>query len=284
MRNSLKLSQAASGRWTRALVTAPHALVANSQIVVDEIVARGMLVPERIWFLPNAIDLDEFDRYRATGASDRPTAIMVGRLIALKRVDTFLRALAKARQRNGALKGVVAGDGPERPALERLAAELGLSHEHATFLGARNDVPSLLGGADMLVLASDDEGTPNVLLEAMAARLPVISTPAGDAKRLVEDGVNGYLVPFGDPDAISERMLALAESRAQRDALGGAGRRHVERFYSADGLAERLLSIYGAVAAQQGNRRLRRALSTYQAGRIVRDQPAAEDGRRATCL
>lgn len=283
MRNSLKLSQAASGRWTRALVTAPHALLANSQIVVDEIVASGMLGPERIWFLPNAIDLEQFDRYPPTRASDRPTAIMVGRLIALKRVDTFLRALAKARLRNRALRGVVAGDGPERSALERLAAELGLSHEHLTFLGARSDVPSLLGGADMLVLASDDEGTPNVVLEAMAARLPVISTPAGDAKRLVEDGVNGYLVPFGDADAISERMLTLAESRALRGTLGGAGRRHVERFYSADGLAERLLSIYGAVATQQGHGRLRRALSLCQASCSARDQAAAEDGRRATC-
>ncbi|MCA1587078.1 MAG: glycosyltransferase family 4 protein, partial [Acidobacteria bacterium] len=263
MRNSFKLSQQASGFWTRWLIAAPNALLVNSQVVVEEIAESKLIARERLWFVPNALDLDEFDGHAAE-RSERPAAILVARLIQLKRVDCFLRALAQARLSNPALCGIVVGDGPERSALENLARELSLLPDHVTFLGARRDVPQLLARADMLVSSSDDEGCPNVILEAMAARLPVVSTPAGDARTIVQDDVTGYRVPFADVDAMAGRILGLAESPSLRRALGEAGRRYIEQSFSFAGLADRLLAIYRAVAEQRHDERLYRVLSTYQ--------------------
>src|SRR5258706_15129835 len=133
-----------------------------------------------------------------------------------------------ARQEVLDLKGILIGDGPERPRLEALANKLGLLPDGLLFLGRRNDVPALLAQASMLVLSSDHEGFPNVLLEAMAARLPVITTPAGDAGLVVQEGITGYVLPFDDIDAMAERMVRLAKSPDLRHTLGEAGRRRVE--------------------------------------------------------
>ena len=103
----------------------------------------------------------------------------------------------------------------------------------------------------MLVHCSEDEGLPNVVLEAMAARLPVITTPAGDAKIMVEDGHNGYVVPFDDITAMAERLVQLARKPSLKQAMGHVGRQQVERQYSYDRLADRLLSIYHRLLHEQ---------------------------------
>ena len=266
MRNSLALSSAATGAWTRWLITSPTALLANSHAVCDEIQAAQLLPPERIWFVPNAIDVDQWSARRHSADQTPITAAFVGRLVAVKRLDCFLRALAKARQQTPALRGVVIGDGPERAPMEHLARELELMPQHVAFLGSRSDVASELRRAEMLVLTSDDEGSPNVLLEAMAAGLPVISTPAGDAKRIVHDGATGFLVPFDDPDAIAAKIVCLAGDAELRSTLGSSGRQFVDQQYSAATLTDRLLSIYHAVAERQHNERLRRVLAAYPRG------------------
>ena len=178
-------------------------------------------------------------------------AAAVARLVPAKRLDRFLRGLARARREEGLLRGLIVGDGPERARLEALAGGLGLLPDGVTFLGACADVPRVLAGADMLVLTSQHEGFPNVLLEGMAARLPIVTTPAGDAATLVDEGRSGFVVPFQDVDLLAERMQTLAQSRAMRRALGAAGRARVEAQYRVDGLAVRALEIYHRIAARQ---------------------------------
>lgn len=118
--------------------------------------------------------------------------LFLGRLIRSKRVDRFLRALALARRTAPQLTGLIAGGGPERESAERLAQELGLNSSQAAFLGHTENVRELLGSADLLVFTSDDlEGSPNSILEAMAAGVPVITTACGDAPSLIEDGKSG---------------------------------------------------------------------------------------------
>ena len=172
----------------------------------------------------------------------------IGRMCPEKRFDRFLEALARARHAAQELRGMIVGDGPEEPDLRRRAVDLGLLPNDVLFPGRRDDVPALLRQADMLVLSSDYEGFPNVILEAMAARLPVITTPAGDAGVVVEDGISGYVVPSDDIAMMADRMVRLASSQGLRRELGAAGRRRVEQCYSFDGLAERLLSAYETVA------------------------------------
>jgi glycosyltransferase involved in cell wall biosynthesis len=186
----------------------------------------------------------------AAGEIGDTRAIFVGRLIPVKRLERFFLALIMARRQHSALKGIIAGDGMARPRLEKMATNMCLSPESLTFLGQRNDVPALLRSAHMLVLCSDEEGFPNVLLEAMAARLPVITTPAGDASIVVENGVTGYVVPFNDVEAMARRMVQLARSPELCRQLGEAGRKRVEQHYSCEGLGDRLLAIYNDVAKQ----------------------------------
>ena len=115
--------------------------------------------------------------------------------------------------------------------------------------------------ADMLVLSSEHEGFPNVVLEAMAARLPVVATPAGDVKRVVSDGETGYVVPSDDVRAMAERMVRLATSATLRRELGNAGRVRVEQSYSFSALGGRLRSVYCSMASEQ---RDMRALTVLQ--------------------
>lgn len=253
LRSSLEHCRQANGAWTPWLIRTPSAVLVNAQSALDDLARRRLVSPDRLFWLPNVIDLAEFDRSEEANGSRRPglTVALVGRLVEVKRIDRYLHALAAAAQRELMVRGMVIGDGPQRAALERLAVELGLGRTQVEFLGEREDVPRLLALADVLVQCSDDEGLPNAVLEAMAARRPAITTPAGDAHRLIRDGHNGYVVPFDDVSAMAERLVLLARLPQLRRQLGEAGRQHVERHYSLDGLADRLLSIYRTVAARQ---------------------------------
>ena len=133
-------------------------------------------------------------------------------------------ALALAHRRFPTLKGAVFGDGPERGAMEKMAADMGMWPERVSFLGQRDDVPTLLRQADML--CSDHEGFPNVVLEGMAAGLLAITTPAGDTGVAVQDGVTGFVVSFDDTEGMAQRMTRLAESPELHHRLGEAGRIH----------------------------------------------------------
>ncbi len=250
-----------NGYWGKPLIRLPPSLLTNS-FAAKRNAERLGVEPRRIHVLPNVIDISDFTRQMCQGGSqvlsvNGPLIIAVGNLIAVKRFDRFLTALAIARQKIKDLKGIVVGDGPEKHLLESMAADLGLlSHNGVRFVGRRHDVAKLLSHADMLVLASDHEGFPNVLLEAMAARLPVVATPAGDAENIVQDGVTGFLVQFDDAPAMAERIVRLARSADLRRRLGEAGRRRVEQHYDFKHLAVRLKSVYRDIARQQNRRPL----------------------------
>jgi glycosyltransferase involved in cell wall biosynthesis len=256
---------AATGRWARWLLRVPSALIVNAQVAKLNATTLG-IDPERVHVLPNVIDLQAFAECAATGVRDVTApetlvAISVANLIPSKRMDRFLAALALVRRQGVALQGIVVGDGPERGALELMAQNLGLSPSGVTFLGGRGDVPALLCRAHMLVHTSDHEGFPNVILEAMAARLPVVTTPAGDAELLVKHEVTGYVVPFSDSETLAARLMDLARSPALRGQLGAAGFEQVTRCFDYAQLPHRLLATYRAIAARQGRRELSGLLS-----------------------
>lgn len=274
VRNDVAHEVQANGRWGRWLLSAPSALIMNSHAARQNAIDLG--IPETtLHVLPNAIDLQDFDeRARAepgAGASGANGAggasgvngsrgaecvvISVGTLARRKRFDRFLRALALARAGGASLRGVLVGDGPERGALEALAGELGLFPDGVSFAGRRNDVPALLRRAHVYLLTSEHEGFPNVLLEAMAARLPVVTTPAGDAGVIVEEGSTGFVVPHDDVEAMAARLTELAGSPELRLRLGAAGRGRVERSYTCGVLPGRVSAVHRAIAEQLGHQR-----------------------------
>jgi glycosyltransferase involved in cell wall biosynthesis len=195
-------------------------------------------------------------------------AVAVGSLQPCKRFDRFLKALALARRKAPALLGVIAGsDCGSRRVLEREAKELGLAPDNLVFLGECDNVPSLLTQAGFLVLCSEYEGFPNVILEAMAAGLPVIATPAGDAAWIVIEEQTGFVVDGADVEAMAARMVQLALSRELRARLGAEGRKSVAREYNYEFLPARLLAIFGDFAAQNRKRRLAQSLKGWFAAR-----------------
>jgi glycosyltransferase involved in cell wall biosynthesis len=230
-----------------------HGVVANSYRARQNLVVRGVQ-EQKIVVVPNALDLREFDSSTQLPPSlslpaGRVMAAAVGSLQPSKRFDRFLEALAIARRRAPALCGVICGaDQGCRGALEAQAQALGLLPEHVLFAGECRNVPAVLARCGFLVMSSDYEGFPNVVLEAMAARLPVISTPVGDVERIVRTGETGFVVPPDDPELMAQRMVDLALATEQRLQMGHEARERVGREYNFQSLADRMLLVFAEFA------------------------------------
>ncbi len=264
IRNDARHELDTHGGWGPALLRLPPSILANSWAARANAEALGV-PPNRLHVLTNVIDLVELDDTLARSgprpAARRPTLLALCRLYPVKRVDRFLRAVQRVRRRMPDVRALIVGDGTERANLEALAGELGLLPGTVEFLGRRDDVAAVLRTADVLVVTSDHEGFPNVILEAMAAGLPVVTTPAGDAPRVVEEGRTGYVVGFNETEAMADRLVQLLGDPDRRETLGAAGRRAIETQYDREGLADRLIRLYARVARQQKNRRAQAALA-----------------------
>jgi glycosyltransferase involved in cell wall biosynthesis len=275
-----------NGRFARLLLTLPDAVAVNSRTAIEQVTEAGLVDPSRLHLLSNVIEMGVFGGPLppAVRANRGECAcICVTRLFPLKRVDVFLRALAAARAAEPGLRGMVVGFGPETGRLQRLAAALGLLPDAVRFLGPREDIADLLRQAAMFVFCSESEGTPNVILEAMAAGLPVITTPAGDAADVVEPAGAGYIVPFGDVDAVAGAMIRLARSPELRCRSGTAGRSYIARHRDAATLAGRLFKLYADVAraSWRGCRAdLLQLLAQYSGVQQVAGNGLAADERR----
>ncbi|MDA7429909.1 glycosyltransferase family 4 protein [Primorskyibacter aestuariivivens] len=165
-------------------------------------------------------------RYDPAPRSGAPHLLFVGRLAAVKGVPVLFEALERLDVPG--LRVTLIGDGPERADLEREAAERGLA-DVVEFAGYRSqsEVAEALRETDALVLPSFAEGVPVVLMEAMAAARPVVTTRIAGVPELVEDGVSGRLVPPGDVDALVEALREILSDADLRARLGAAGREKV---------------------------------------------------------
>lgn len=112
------------------------------------------------------------------------------------------------------------------------------------FAGYRTDAPQVAGASSALVLPSESEGLPRVVIEAMAYRRPVIVTEAGGMPELVTDGVEGYVVPVRDPGRLAEALIKLVSDRANAKAMGEQGRRRIERYFSMQSTIDQTLALF----------------------------------------
>jgi len=197
----------------------------------------------------NGLDLATFDQLAAKGLREpidvpegAPIVAVIGNLWPVKGHRTLLEAVAKLPADLHHVRFVCAGEGPERTYLASRIAELGL-RGRVLLLGHRLDVPALLARCNAACLCSSAEGLSNALMEAMAARLPVIATRVGGNPELVREGENGWLVPYGDPGALAEKLTALLRAPEDAQAMGRRGRERVERELT----LERMADGYGAL-------------------------------------
>jgi glycosyltransferase involved in cell wall biosynthesis len=175
--------------------------------------------------------------------------VMVARFGPQKDHPTLLAALAGLR--DYAWEMDLIGDGPLLEQTKRLAAELGLAGR-VRFLGQRTDVDRLLAAAQVSLLASNWEGFPLSILEAMRAGLPVIASSVGGVAESVSDGETGYLVPRGDVDALRENIRRLLTDRTLRVRLGASGRLRFQRHFTLARSVEKTLAVYRDVLAANG--------------------------------
>ena len=194
--------------------------------------------------IPNGVPLERFALPRAPV---RGRILMVGRLAPPKRPDLALRVFAKARPRIPEAELHVVGDGPLRAEAEALAADLGVA-EAVRFLGNRDDVPELLVQAECALLASDYEGCPLAVVEAMAASVPVVATASGGTGELVRPGATGALAAKGDAEGLADALVQVLADPARAAELGGEGRRDAERSLSLEQMVGRLVSLYDELA------------------------------------
>ena len=231
--------------WVRRLA---NCVVVNAQALAREVIEQG--TPARkVRVLHQGIQLDRFDVLAEADpklpAWDGPSVACVANMQSQgKGHEDLLRAAAKLPR----VRFLLCGDGGQRPVLQKLAAELGVA-ERVLFLGKRPDVPAIVSRADALVHPSLAEGLPNAIMEAMAARRPVVATSVGGIPELVLDGSTGYLVPPRSPDALAGALDRLLADRERATSMGRAGRAHVERHFTLRRMTEQHDELYEELAA-----------------------------------
>jgi len=220
--------------WLLAPLTSRLICVAEA----EQRLAQALPIPApRIAVIPNGI---ADTGVRASPADPMRRIVMVARFAAPKRPDILIRAFAHANLPDCEL--VLAGDGPQRAAMEALAAQL--APGRVTFPGNVADIAGLLASAQVFVLASDHEGFPLSVLEAMRAGLPVIASDLPGIREQIEDPRHGLLVAGNDTNAFSAALVRLAGDGALRTELGIAARRRWEQCYGLDRMTEATWQVY----------------------------------------
>jgi glycosyltransferase involved in cell wall biosynthesis len=232
-------------------------LIAVGPQVRDDLVALGVAPPEKFTVIRLGIDLGK--RVPNSGAraelrrlygvpEDRFVIAWIGRMTAIKRVPDIVHAFAQLRRRDIEATLCLIGDGPDREATERLAHELGVMRD-TLFTGYQRDIGAYYSFVDVVTLASVNEGTPVVAIEALAAGRPVVATRVGGVPDVVREGEDGILVDQGDIGALAaalERLAVHPELRARFAESGPVNvipRYRVERLVGdVDALYRELLS------------------------------------------
>lgn len=200
---------------------------------------------DRLVAIPNAMP-DVEESLRAWPERSPPRIVMVARMAWQKDHATLLRALAPLTDLDWQLELI--GDGPLLSSVEALAASLGIA-SRIRFAGFRQDVAERLADGQIFVLASNWEGFPRSILEAMRAGLPVIASDVGGVRESVRNGETGFVVPRANVDVLRDRLRVLIASPLQRRRMGEAGRALYEKHFSFERLAAETAAVYDSVFA-----------------------------------
>jgi len=234
-------------------------VIAISQAVALCLIASGC-APQRLITIPNAIDPKPFEQgfdraamRQELGCGEQSSLLVcLGQWVPWKGQDRLLEALALLAPARPDLRLALVGDDrfgehPEYSAKLTARANQADLTGRVVLTGYRRDVPAILAAADLLVLPSDGEPFGRVLLEAMAAGVPIVATAGGGAGEVVEDGRTGLLVANNQPSELARGIAALLDDSARREAFQAAGREAVRRRYSPAGHASRVMALYGEV-------------------------------------
>ena len=242
--------------YERLVLKLPHAhYIAISESTRDKLIAGGVK-PERIDIVHCGFDpaVALAAMVDADGGSDsRPTIVTASRLVPYKRVDLVIRALAKLTADHPDIRLRIVGQGPERPRLERIAAELGVTDnvEFVGYLPLHDDVLKVIAKASVFVSASEIEGFGISVVEAASVGVPFVITDMPVFREVTRDGAGGVLFRLGDADDLADKINRLLRDEALRASCRSAGAALV-RSYTWDALADETAAVYEKVIAARG--------------------------------
>jgi glycosyltransferase involved in cell wall biosynthesis len=230
-------------RWLWPL--AQH-LVCNSAALQRELTRRYGVPAARLSLIPNGVDVDYFQPAPVESPANPAVILSVARLVPDKDLDTLVRAFALVAPDFPLAQLWLVGEGPLQAAIQQLAEEI-LPSGSYQFIAPQADLRPLFQQARMLALSSRTEALPNVVLEAMAAGLPVAATAVGGVPELVAPARTGWLAPPGDPPALAEILRRLLADPEKCRAFGRAGRRRAVQDFSLGVMVRRYEEVLDTV-------------------------------------
>ena len=246
-------------RVEQSLACVSDRLITVSEQVKVELVAHGVAGAEKITVIPLGFDLDPFlnshtqcgEFRREMGLRDEIKLVgIVGRIFPIKNHGLFLEAAARISAREPAARFVIVGDGILRPALEQQARDLGIA-DRVLFTGWRHDLPRIYADLDVLVVSSDNEGTPVSAIEAMASSRPVVATRVGGLPDLIIDHQTGRLVPAKDVEALAGAVLDLLCSPETLRELGKNAMEDIRRRFTMKRLIRDIDQLYSQLLEER---------------------------------
>ena len=228
-------------------------VIAVSSALRDDLIAQG-LSPAKVIMVHNAIDLTAFaanvdptktrsDLHIVNGF---PIVTMVGRLSPEKGHHVLLQCAPLVLRRIPVVHFLIIGQGKLEGPLKHMASLWGLA-DSVSFLGHRDDVPSLIKLSDVVVLPSLREGLPITLLEALALERPVVASAVGGVPEVIRDGETGYLVPSADPERLATAIINVLTDRQKAARMAQRGRQYVQRRFVPEKMACETLQVYQCV-------------------------------------
>ncbi len=204
--------------------------------------SKSLFSPREALVVRNGLDLESFP-FHPLPPAEEVQILGVGSLVPVKRWDRLLSAAAALKTKGLSFRIGIAGSGPLLASLERqvLTHRIG---DCVKLLGPSQDVQTLLAESHFLVHTSDNEGCPNVIMEAMACGRAVVATAVGDVPDLVDEGASGFLISRDDHAGLVDRMARLISDRSLCWQMGQAGRAKAEREFSLDRLLAATLDAY----------------------------------------